>query len=345
MFENEVYNENPKTKKGIKVLIFISLIIITIAISYKKRDYVFTFLDTLRGNDVFTSIDYNDIKEKYPTEIDKQALDYHTIYVEDIRAEAKKIKKDKYDITAESYLLGNVETGEIYLENKKDKVFPIASLTKLILALVAVHNMDMDQEIVINKDMLKPYGNAGGLIEGEKYKVRELLFPLLLESSNDAAEAIALSYKNGYEGFIYQMNSFVSELGMNNTSFKDASGLSYENVSNSKDLFILAQYLYKNEKSILNITKNSNYTLASTTGHGLHVYKAIDPFVLDPNFLGGKTGRTIEAKESMISLFNYSDIPKIVKPIAVIVLRSNFSSREIDTSILFQKFMQKNGSI
>jgi hypothetical protein len=90
MFENEVNNEIHKTKSKIKVLIFISLVIITIAISYKKREYVFLVLDTLRGNDVFTSIDYNDVSEKYPTEIDKQALDYHTIYVEDIRAEAKK---------------------------------------------------------------------------------------------------------------------------------------------------------------------------------------------------------------------------------------------------------------
>lgn len=344
MFENEIV-QTPRPKNGIKLLVFISLILITIAISYKNQDKVFSVLDKLRGNIDITSIDYDDITDKYPTEIDKKALEYNTIYVEDIRTEAKKIKPDKNTISAESYLLGNLETGEIYLFNKKDKVFPIASLSKLVVALVAVHNMDPEQVITINKDMLKPYGNAGGLIEGEKYKVKELLFPLLLESSNDSAEALALSYEKGYDSFIYQMNSFVSELGMKNTSFKDASGLSYENVSNSADLFKLAQYMYKNEKSILSITKNSNYSLASSTDHQAHKYKAIDPFVLDPHFLGGKTGRTIEAKESMISMFNYSDKPEILSPIAIIVLRSDFSAREIDTSILFQKFMKINGSI
>ena len=66
----------------------------------------------------------------------------------------------------------------------------------------------------------------------------------------------------------------------------------------------------------------------------------IQYFSLDPNFLGGKTGRTNIAKESMISIFKYT-YDNVSYPIAVIVLRSNFQVREIDSSVLFEQFLQK----
>jgi hypothetical protein len=80
--------------------------------------------------------------------------------------------------------------------------------------------------------------------------------------------------------------------------------------------------------------------VASTTEHAAHLWKSINPFPYDPHFMGGKTGRTIEAKESMMSLFRYS-YGGYSYPVAVIVLRSDFSVREEDSSYLFGQFVQK----
>ncbi len=245
-------------------------------------------------------------------------------------------------VSAEAYLVANLDTGEISDAFNSRHVYPIASISKLVTAIVALHNMQPTQKITITQPMLDAYGDAGHLVLGETYTLSEILYPLLLESSNDAAEAIAQSY--GYGSFIQQMNSFVAGLGMSSTAFRDASGLSSGNVSNAHDLLILAQYIYGNEKPLLEITRQLNFGVASSTDHAAHTWKTINPFPYDPHFMGGKTGRTNEAKESMISLFKYTTAGQTY-PVAVIVLRSDFSAREVDTSYLFGQFVRKLGGI
>ncbi len=243
-------------------------------------------------------------------------------------------------ITAEAYLVANLDTGEIYSEHNSRKVFPIASLSKLVTALVVLHTVPPDRKVTVTQPMLDAHGDAGHLVLGETLTVSELMYPLLLESSNDAAEALAQSH--GYAGFITKMNSFTRELGMTSTYFRDASGLSSGNTSNAHDLFILSQYIYSTEKPLLEMTRQLTISVASTTEHGAHTWNTINPFPLDPHFMGGKTGRTTEAKESMISLFRYVH-GNISYPVAIIVLRSDLRAREIDSSLLFEKFIQKMG--
>ncbi len=245
-----------------------------------------------------------------------------------------KVTPPKPLISAESYLVANLLTEEVYASHNPGTVFPIASLTKLLTAIIARQNMPSDQKITITDSMLAAYGDAGHLKNGEIFTVSELIYPLLLESSNDAAEALAQTY--GYSAFIEKMNAFARNLSMTHTSFKDASGLSPKNYSNAKDLFIFTKYLYHNEKELLKKSREIKVELASSTEHGAHIFVTINPFPYDPHFLGGKTGRTDEAKESMISIFQYEH-GSVIYPVAVIVLRSDFSNREIDSSILFEK--------
>jgi D-alanyl-D-alanine carboxypeptidase len=241
-------------------------------------------------------------------------------------------------VSAEAYLVANLDTGEIYSEYNPKSVFPIASLTKLVTALVTMKNIPPDQKITITQSMLDSYGEAGGLMLGETFTASDLVYPLLLESSNDSAEALAQSY--GYGDFIAKMNAFVKEIGMSYTVFRDVSGLSPGNVSNTKDLLILARYLYTSEPSLLTLTKEISMKVATTTDHGFHKWNTINPFPLDPHFIGGKTGRTLEAKESMISLFRY-EYNGISYPVVIIVLRSDFKVRELDSAFLFEQFMDK----
>lgn len=246
-------------------------------------------------------------------------------------------------ISAEAYLVKNLDTGQVYSSYNNKRVFPIASLSKLVTAVIAIENIPAETKITITQEMLDSgYGEAGNLKIGEIFTVSELLYPLLLESSNDAAEALAKHY--GYAEFIRKMNVFVAELGMSVTTFRDASGLSSGNASNADNLFILAQYLYTKDKPLLELTKNKTMTLASTTEHSMHIFNTINPFPFDPNFMGGKTGRTNEAKESMISLFRYEHAGTLY-PVAVIVLRSDFKIREVDSNALFEQFLKKVGII
>jgi D-alanyl-D-alanine carboxypeptidase len=272
-----------------------------------------------------------------PGDIDPEALDYNGATLPRATGAPKPVVI-KPLISAEAYLVANLETGEIYAEHNSKTVFPIASLSKLVTALTALRNMRPDQKITITQPMLDAYGDAGHLVLGETYTVSELLMPMLLESSNDAAEAFAYSY--GYPDFIQKMNALAVELGMTSTSFKDASGLSSGNISNAENLFILAKYIYSTEKPLLELTRQTVESVATTTDHGSHVWHTINPFPLDPHFIGGKTGRTVEAKESMISLFRYTTATASY-PIAIIVLRSDFSEREVDSDYLFEQFIQK----
>ena len=240
-------------------------------------------------------------------------------------------------ITSEAYLVGDLDTGEVYLEYNTNSVFPIASLSKLFTAVVSERLIKKEDKITIIQPMLDAYGEAGGLVLNEKYTIDELLHPLLLESSNDAAEAMAQFI--GYDKFIPAMNSLVLELGMKKTSFKDASGLSSANISNVSDLFSLAKYYYKNEKDILEITKKKEMDFATTTDHGSHHLISINPFVVYEPFLGGKTGRTKEARESMISLFNVKTDKKTFR-VAIILLRSDMGEREMDTERIWGKLVK-----
>ncbi len=316
---------SPLSNKKIKQLLLISAILIIIAVVIRDNKMVNEQIPT----EIIVKEEKSLIEEKSQNEGKIKATEVKNV-------ETVKDTMVKPEISAEEYLVGDIETGEIYLQKNIDKVFPIASISKLITAVVAVNILDKDKEISITSKMLEPYGDSGKLSPGEIYAVDDLLYPLLMESSNDTAEAIAISY--GYDEFIKQMNSLAYEIGMEKTSFEDPSGLSYINSSNVKDLFVLAKYIYNYEKSLLNITKKTNISIASTTGHIAHDYNNINPLSSSTDFIGGKTGRTNEAKESMLSIFN----PKIgdkVYTIAIIVLRSEFNERENDTMALLQQFI------
>ena len=134
------------------------------------------------------------------------------------------------------------------------------------------------------------------------------------------------------------MNKTAQSLGMTETSFRDTSGLSSGNVSSANDLFRLARYMYLDEANILSITKIPSFSLATTTDHSSHVFVNIDPFAYDPHYIGGKTGRSDAAGETMMSLFALP-IRGIVNPIVIIVLHSDQDARQTDSSELVGKLL------
>lgn len=232
-------------------------------------------------------------------------------------------------ITASAYRIFDVETGEVFGDKNPLAVHEMASVTKLITAGTALSSSTIDASTTISWSAVATDGRAGNLEAGEKYRVRELLFPLLLESSNDAAEAIA--EQHGRTKFISAMNEWVKESGMASTSVVDPSGLSARNVSTAEDLSKLLSYLVREQRHILDIT-----TLPTYVGSH-HTWQNNDPIVSSLGFIGGKHGYTDTAGRTIAVVFEErfreSDT---LRPIGIILLDSDDLAK--DVSVLREEF-------
>lgn len=198
-------------------------------------------------------------------------------------------------VNAESFIAADVDTGEIIMEKNADMLLPMASVTKLMTAIVAHENIDVRHVAVVSKNSFDTYGSEGGLAAGEKIFVGDLIYPLLMESSNDAAEVLADDF--GREAFMALLNGKAEEFGMINTSYEDPSGLSPGNVTTSRDLLHLALELRKDYPELLDVTRVKEYAIGS------HTWENKNKFLSYPNFLGGKNGFINESKQTTVSFF------------------------------------------
>jgi D-alanyl-D-alanine carboxypeptidase len=234
-------------------------------------------------------------------------------------------------VGAKAYIVADISSGKIYFEKNSKTSLPVASMSKLITAFVAADSIPLDTEVAITDAEAALPPDTSHLMSGEKISMNLLMYPLLLSSSNVAAEAVA-SASGHRNNFLELMSSYAWEIGMSSTYFADASGLSPQNAASARDLFALARYLYNSRPDILAITRTPQFYIATTTEHGSHEVVSTHPFVNDPNFIGGKTGRTPEAGETMMTLMKVNG-----RPIAVVVLGSVLGGREIDTRVLIEK--------
>lgn len=221
------------------------------------------------------------------------------------------------EIGARAYLAADLKNNFIFLEKNSEKILPIASITKLMTALVATEYINLWKEIKIQKGDLV-FTSRPRLKVGEKYTGFDLLYPLLMESSNEAAEVFSRFL--GKENFIFLMNEKAKSLGLEKTIFKDTSGQDPGNLSSAKDLFYLAKYLYFNRQFILNVSRGKIYWhLISKDFSDLENFNL---FSEKENFIGGKSGKTSFAKETFLSIFEI-EFKKEKRPIAILILGSD----------------------
>ena len=214
-----------------------------------------------------------------------------------------------------AYLVADIKTGEVIIQKGETSAYPLASVTKLMTALVATENMDLKKYATVSRDSYNTLGAEGNLALGEKLKLSDMMYPLLMESSNDGAEVIADEY--GHPEFLQLMNKTAALLGMKNTYYEDPSGLNPKNVSTVVDQFKLAQYIYKNYPSIFDTT------LVKIFKVGNHTWTNRNAILLNiSTFIGGKNGFIDEAKQTTVSLFNISMLKGGQRVVAVIELKS-----------------------
>ena len=180
--------------------------------------------------------------------------------------------------------------------------------------------IDQNQYIAITPIMTETYGNEARFRVGEKFTIEELLYPLLMVSSNDAAEALARSYWNGRNNFIKEMNTWVNSIGAYRTYFRDPSGLSSQNLSTAKDISIITKWILENDPEIFEITAMKTKIVRT------HTWTNPTLFLNLSTYMGGKNGYTPEANRTGLSIFK---LGKNKKVFAVILLGS--SRRNNDT--------------
>lgn len=201
----------------------------------------------------------------------------------------------KPSVQAEAYFVGDLDTGAMILEKNQDMKLPIASVSKLMTSTIAEENMKQDAPITIDKNALATYGENGNFHLGEKVPLNDILYALLLESSNDAAEAIARTF--GRTDFLQKMNDKAKELGLTATSFEDPSGLSPNNQSTAFELFKLAKYIKENQNDIFQRTLKESYVTSN------HMWFSNNQFLREGNYEGGKSGYTDPAEQTVVSTF------------------------------------------
>jgi len=217
-----------------------------------------------------------------------------------------KPQKPELDLqvkAAISVKLDEIGAEKILFDENINQPLPIASLTKLMTAFVVLENYDLSKEIKITKESVSQEGDFGKLAIGRIYPVEYLLYPLLMESSNDAAFALA----NDYEGmnqdkFVELMNLASQKMNLENTRFFNPTGLEPEedkittqlNYSTANDLVKLTKELLK---------KPLIWEILSTPIYNLYgpELKNTNEFLFDESpdkltkIIGGKTGYTEKA--------------------------------------------------
>jgi len=137
-------------------------------------------------------------------------------------------------------LVQDAESGETLYEKNADTILPIASITKLMTAIVVLERgLDLEQSVAVSAEDLKSTRSSrvrGRLRSGSVLTRDELLLLMLMASENRAAAALARSYPGGTEAFVAAMNAEAARLGLHDTRFSDPTGLSPDNVSSAQDL-------------------------------------------------------------------------------------------------------------
>jgi D-alanyl-D-alanine carboxypeptidase (penicillin-binding protein 5/6) len=158
------------------------------------------------------------------------------------------VRQASLDLSAHAAVLIDVESGRILFEKNSTQKMRIASITKILTAIVAIEQGELSDRV---KTSPRAYGTEGSSIflkRGEEMSLHHLLYGLMLRSGNDAAVAIAEHVGGSLEGFVYLMNEKAQLIGMKDSRFANPHGLddSDQHYSTARDMALLTAYALKN---------------------------------------------------------------------------------------------------
>lgn len=254
---------------------------------------------------------------------------------------------DAPEITAEAAIFVEANTGQIlYSKNSKLKK-PIASLTKIMTAIIALEHKQYNDTFIVSKRAEETEPDEMMLIAGEKMTLEELLSGIFLVSANDASEVLAEQTTGIRSEFIEEMNTKAKILGMHDTLFINPSGLEEDDpidptklrdrYSTAYDVALMSRYLIARWPEIVRITSSPHIYLPRTENHqDYELYSGINLLTTYPGVLGLKTGFTPEAGLTLVTLAKKGDSE-------VIGVLLNCTSRRDDAQKMLDYSFKKLG--
>lgn len=214
----------------------------------------------------------------------------------------QKAGSTKPNIAASSALAYDIDSGVMLLQKDIDSKRPIASINKLMTALVIMEG-HKPNEVVTVKDLpeLGLYDQKIGIKNGEEFELIELLKATLIQSANDAANALAIHDSGSIDNFSRKMNQKAKDWGLENSKYSNANGLEGgDDYSSAHDVLTLANLLYTN-KTFEQIVATRSDTITNLSGKSYPITTTNK--ILGQNGISGiKTGYTLKAGECLVTV-------------------------------------------
>lgn len=211
-------------------------------------------------------------------------------------------------VSSRSACLLDSDSGRILYEKDKDTPRLIASITKIMTAILAIESNRLDEEVIVGEEVLKMYGSNIYIELDEKMSLRDLVYGLMLRSGNDAAVVISVFVGGTEENFVKMMNQKAAEIGMKNTVFNNPHGLDeeIENKSSAYDMALLSSYASKNE-IYMEIAGTKKYAIQSNKKS--YLWNNRNKLLFSYEFCtAGKTGYTPRAGRTLVTNASKNDL-------------------------------------
>jgi serine-type D-Ala-D-Ala carboxypeptidase (penicillin-binding protein 5/6) len=224
-------------------------------------------------------------------------------------ANASDKKTDLGELSAKSILVYDLSNDKTIYERAPSERLPMASLAKIMTAVIALENKKEDDKYIVRAESLVGE-NSMGLTPGEELSLDDLLHGLLLVSGNDAAETLASNHRTGRDGFIKDMNQKAASLGLSNTKFNNPSGLEdgYEQYTTAYDLLVITRYALENHPEFKKIVATSEHVIPLNSNHsGYHLYNETNLLTTYEGVRGVKTGYTASAGLCLVTYLENGD--------------------------------------
>lgn len=204
-------------------------------------------------------------------------------------------------VSSRSACLMDSDSGRVLYEKDRDTPRLIASITKIMTAILAIESNRLDEEVTVGEEVLKMYGSNIYIELNEKMTLRDLIYGLMLRSGNDAAIVISVFVGGSEENFVKMMNEKAIEIGMKNTVFNNPHGLDEEtqNKSSAYDMALLSSYASQNE-TYMEIAGTKKYTTQSDKKS--YLWNNRNKLLFSYEFCtAGKTGYTPSAGRTLVT--------------------------------------------
>jgi len=211
------------------------------------------------------------------------------------------------DLSATSAVLYDLVSNKVLYSKNPDLKLPMASLTKIMTAIIAIENKKPDDRYLVTTDDLVGEDSMG-LSAGEVLSLEDLLYGLILHSGNDAAETLASNYSYGRKGFIQAMNEKAKSLGLSDTNFTNPTGLEGDGkqYTTANDLLVITNYALK-KPLFQEVVSQFDYHIPYSSEHKeYYLENETNLLTSYPGVLGVKTGYTPEAGLCLVTYLNYS---------------------------------------